>query len=322
MAPLRHQSKERVKNIRITSKAEKEQMLLCLSKLGHIGISSSIHSALSRDKVERCCIYSCQSNQNAEHSNCNRKHNIANQMDKNRKRAVFIIDKDDAAVLDDYAKKMGFTASVLLREATFRLAKELRETAKTTLLRMPKENEGHATPTAKKKDSTKMSQLHMTPQPTAPEAFTSKNHLIKTEDEKRNHRMFKSSPKVTLECEGTFRVTILAGNRVQIELDAVTGLPETAGDVLYDKRGVAERLGTTLRSIENWMIQKRHPLPYIRHCGRPKFRESDISWWLSQGCSLASRRVSAALGGQADPQPDLQVLCPPQKRRARINLPP
>ena len=103
--------------------------------------------------------------------------------------------------------------------------------------------------------------------------------------------MTKTSPKLTLECAGSFRVTILSDNRVQIEMDAVTGLPETAGEVLYDKKSVAKRLGTTPRSVENWMNQKKHPLPFIRHCGRPKFRESDVAWWLSQGCSVASRRA-------------------------------
>lgn len=72
---------------------------------------------------------------------------MANQMDPNRKRSVFIVDKDDFETLEKYAKKMGFTSSVLLREATYRLAKELRENKKTILLRVPKDNEGHATPT-------------------------------------------------------------------------------------------------------------------------------------------------------------------------------
>lgn len=105
-----------------------------------------------------------------------------------------------------------------------------------------------------------------------------------------------TAPKVTLECAGSFHVNILPDGRVSIELEAVTGLPETSGDVLYDKSAVAKRLGTTVRSVENWMVQKKHPLPYIRHCGRPKFRESDVAWWLSQGCSVASRRASASLG--------------------------
>ena len=65
-------------------------------------------------------------------------------------------------------------------------------------------------------------------------------------------------------------------------------------DILYDKKGVAERLGTTTRSIENWVNQKKHPLPYIKWCGNPKFRESDIQWWLSQGCSVAARRAAVA----------------------------
>ena len=69
---------------------------------------------------------------------------MPNQMDPTRKRTVFVVDKDDYATLDNYAKKMGFTASVLLREATYRLAKELREAKQTVLLRVPKDNEGFA----------------------------------------------------------------------------------------------------------------------------------------------------------------------------------
>jgi len=126
--------------------------------------------------------------------------------------------------------------------------------------------------------------------------------------------MVKTAPKITLECSGSFHVDILPNGRVSIELAAVSGLPETAGEVLYDKRGVAARLGTSIRAVENWMTQKRHPLPYIRHCGRPKFRESDIEWWLAQGCSVAARRTSAALLAQADPQPDWRVICPPRTR--------
>src|SRR5690606_33459230 len=57
-------------------------------------------------------------------------------------------------------------------------------------------------------------------------------------------------------------------------------------------KAVAKRLGTSVRAIENWTRQKKHPLPYIRHCGHPKYRESDIQWWLSQGCSVAARRAA------------------------------
>lgn len=123
--------------------------------------------------------------------------------------------------------------------------------------------------------------------------------------------MVKTAPKITLECSGSFHVNILPDGRVSIELEAVTGLPETSGEVLYDKRGVAKRMGATLRSVENWMTQKKHPLPFIRHCGRPKFRESDIEWWLAQGCSVAARRASAALLEKAYLQNQLPSGLPP-----------
>ena len=67
---------------------------------------------------------------------------MANQMADGRKRTVYIVDKEDYYELEAYAKKMGFTTSVLLREATFRLAEELRNTGKTQLVRQPKDNEG------------------------------------------------------------------------------------------------------------------------------------------------------------------------------------
>lgn len=79
-------------------------------------------------------------------------------------------------------------------------------------------------------------------------------------------------------------------------MEEVTG-DLNPSDTLYDKRGVAARLGTTTRSIDNFMRQKKNPLPYIRHAGHPKFRESDVQWWLDQGCSVAARRVSSRLVG-------------------------
>jgi hypothetical protein len=103
-------------------------------------------------------------------------------------------------------------------------------------------------------------------------------------------------PKLTVECAGDFRIKVLPNGRVQITMEQASGelSPE---DVLYDKRGAAQRLGTTVRSIDNFMNQKKHPLPYIRHAGRPKFRERDILWWLDQGCSVAARRASQRAGG-------------------------
>ena len=106
-----------------------------------------------------------------------------------------------------------------------------------------------------------------------------------------------ASPSVAFECS-TFRASALENGRIRIELDGVEGRsPSNGGDQLYTKSEVAKRLGTSVRSVENWMKAKRHPLPFIRNCGRPKFRESDLAWWLSQGCSVASRRVAQTLGG-------------------------
>lgn len=103
-------------------------------------------------------------------------------------------------------------------------------------------------------------------------------------------------PKLVVECAGDFRVRVLPGGRVEISMGDVVGEP-TPDDTLYDKRGVAVRLGTTLRSIDNFMKQRKNPLPYIRHAGRPRFRESDVAWWLDQGCSVAARRASSRVSG-------------------------
>ena len=104
------------------------------------------------------------------------------------------------------------------------------------------------------------------------------------------------APRLVVECSGSFRVKVLSGGRVEISMEEVAGeLP--SDDILYDKKGVALRLGTTIRSIDNFMAQKRNPLPYIRHAGRPRFRESDIKWWLDQGCSVAARRIASRVQG-------------------------
>jgi hypothetical protein len=70
---------------------------------------------------------------------------MPNKLADNRRRAVFILDTPDYNELEAYAKKMGFTSSVLMREAVYRLAQELREQKKTILIRQPRPDEGHAT---------------------------------------------------------------------------------------------------------------------------------------------------------------------------------
>lgn len=70
---------------------------------------------------------------------------MPNQIDPDRRRAVFIVDKEDFSTLENYAEKMGFTASILLREATYRLAEEIRKKKGITLVQQPKDNEGRRT---------------------------------------------------------------------------------------------------------------------------------------------------------------------------------
>jgi hypothetical protein len=70
---------------------------------------------------------------------------MANQLSDDKRRTVFISDLIDYDDLEGYAHKMGFTVSVLLREAVYRLAEEIRQNKKIVLLRQPHDNEGHAT---------------------------------------------------------------------------------------------------------------------------------------------------------------------------------
>jgi predicted DNA-binding transcriptional regulator AlpA len=96
--------------------------------------------------------------------------------------------------------------------------------------------------------------------------------------------------KVILEARA-FRVSVLPEGRVQLELDDVTHLPENDTEAIYDVAGVASRLGTSMRSIANYMRQKRNPLPYSKVGGMLRFREQDLQQWLTDGGSPAARRA-------------------------------
>lgn len=102
-------------------------------------------------------------------------------------------------------------------------------------------------------------------------------------------------PKVILEAKG-FRVSMLPEGRFQLELDDVTALPEADTEAIYDVAGVAKRLGTSARSIANYMRQKRNPLPYSKVGGMLRFRENDLQQWLTDGGSASARRARARLG--------------------------
>lgn len=111
------------------------------------------------------------------------------------------------------------------------------------------------------------------------------------------------TPKILLEANGSFRVTTLPDGRVQIELEQVSGMQTTVHDTIYDKQGVAKRLLTTTRSIDNFMRQKNNPLPYSKASGHPRFRESDIQRWLDEGQSLSAKRSKHTLE-TLNPYPD------------------
>jgi hypothetical protein len=111
------------------------------------------------------------------------------------------------------------------------------------------------------------------------------------------------TPKIVLEANGSFRVTTLSGGRVQIELEQVSGIQTTSHDTIYDKQGVAKRLLTTTRSIDNFMRLKTNPLPYSKSSGHPRFRESEIQKWLDEGKSLSAKRSKSTVE-TLNPYPD------------------
>jgi hypothetical protein len=109
------------------------------------------------------------------------------------------------------------------------------------------------------------------------------------------HAEMQLTPKIVLEANGSFRVTTLPDGRVQIELEQVSGVDTTVHDTIYDKQGVAKRLLTTTRSVDNFMRLKKNPLPYSKASGHPRFRESEIQRWLNEGQSLSARRSKETL---------------------------
>jgi predicted DNA-binding transcriptional regulator AlpA len=103
---------------------------------------------------------------------------------------------------------------------------------------------------------------------------------------------------ITLEAAHSFRVISLPNGRVRIELEDVdsNGLEPAAPSTVYDKGGVARRLGVGKRSIDNYIRQARNPLPYSIAMGRARFLESDVIAWIEEGKSPAAKRVKARLG--------------------------
>jgi uncharacterized short protein YbdD (DUF466 family) len=103
---------------------------------------------------------------------------------------------------------------------------------------------------------------------------------------------------LVLEAGPSLRITNLNNGRVRIELEEVetSALEAAAPSTVYDKKGLARRLGVGIRSVDNYMRQARNPVPYTVSMGRPRFLETDIVKWLQEGASPAARRVKARLG--------------------------
>ena len=103
---------------------------------------------------------------------------------------------------------------------------------------------------------------------------------------------------IVLEAAHSFRVTSLPNGRVRIELEDVDtkDLEPSTPSTVYDKAGVARRLGVGKRSIDNYIRQARNPLPYSIAMGRARFLESDVIDWIVKGQSPAAKRVKARLG--------------------------
>jgi predicted DNA-binding transcriptional regulator AlpA len=98
------------------------------------------------------------------------------------------------------------------------------------------------------------------------------------------------SPRIVVEASGKFTVTALPCGRVLIDLvDADIDNAELE-DPVYDKRGVAKRLLTSVRNIDNYMRQA-DPIPHVRTGGRVIFREKDIQEWMNERRSVAARRA-------------------------------
>lgn len=108
----------------------------------------------------------------------------------------------------------------------------------------------------------------------------------------------KRTSAVTLEAAHSFRVTSLPNGRIRIELEDVDtqNLDSVAPTTVYDKAGVARRLGVGKRSIDNYIRQTRNALPYTIAMGRARFLETDVMRWLLDGASPAAKRVKARLG--------------------------
>jgi predicted DNA-binding ribbon-helix-helix protein len=71
---------------------------------------------------------------------------MPNQIHPDRKRFSFAADEKDYETLNAAAKRMGFTLSVLLREATIRTAEEIRKNRKIQLLQLPKDDDEDSAP--------------------------------------------------------------------------------------------------------------------------------------------------------------------------------
>jgi predicted DNA-binding transcriptional regulator AlpA len=108
----------------------------------------------------------------------------------------------------------------------------------------------------------------------------------------------KRTTSLTLEAGPTLRITNLTNGRVKIELEEVDtqNLEAAEPSTVYDKSGLARRLGVSKRSIDNYIHQTKNPLPYTISMGRARFLEEDVIKWLRDGASPAARRAQQRLG--------------------------
>ena len=108
----------------------------------------------------------------------------------------------------------------------------------------------------------------------------------------------RRTSSLILEAGPSLRITNLTNGRVKIELEDVetSGFEPATPSTVYDKGGLARRLGVSKRSIDNYIRQTRNPLPYTIAMGRARFLETDVMKWLIDGASPAAKRVKARLG--------------------------
>jgi len=81
-----------------------------------------------------------------------------------------------------------------------------------------------------------------------------------------------------IECASSFRVTVLPGDRVRIEVEdaALQGAPEEPS---LTREQAAEFLKVSIRTLNNYRQRRKNPVPCHVRGGRPTFYKSELQAW-------------------------------------------